>query len=96
MSNIEKRITDVRQSYKISRVIFGFIFLAVSIVVSIITFKLSLKLIIVILSGSFSSYLFLTAQRIDKDIALKIEDYLQLKAKIHLPTIKTTNNTKQN
>jgi len=96
MSDIEKRITDVRQDYRISRVIFGFIFLAASITVSTIALKLNIKLAIAISSGFLSSYLFLTAQKIDKDITLKIKDYVQLKAEMRPPSIKITNNGEEN
>jgi len=92
MNNIKKRITDVRYVYSVKHIIAGLILLIISVFFGFLdNIRLDLRIIITLVSAITSSYLLLTAPRVEKDILIELKDYLELKSEIYTPKINKVN-----
>ncbi|MBU0998746.1 hypothetical protein KKG24_00335 [Patescibacteria group bacterium] len=92
MTHVEKRLTDVKLNYNIAKLLLGLLFVAISTAVGFTPrVELSTRAILTVTFVSVGSYLLATSQKLGKDIALKIQESVQVKARIHNPKVKIDN-----
>lgn len=87
--SVEKRLTDARINFNKLRLIAGLVSIALGTLVGFLNYFLStvISIVIAVFFAILGSYLLATCQSLSKDIALKIEDSINIETKLNEPKI---------